>query len=711
MAADVTAVVVSWNTREHLARTLSALEGAADGLRVETVVVDNGSTDGSQAMVADKFPRVRLIQSPANVGFARACNVGAAAGTGRAVLLLNSDCELEPGALGVLLGALDADPMLAAVFARLLNADGTLQPSVHDALPTPWSYAGDVVFASSLRYALYRAPRLKRALLRTTLARHRRAHDVAWGGAACMLVRRKAFDAVDGFDERFFMYMEDVDLCARLGAAGFRLRFVPEAVAVHHWGVSAARSTSSMLYHAYASRIAYVDKHFPGWGGGVAGALASLELAVRAATLGMAARVTGSAALQARAQASAACRRDIATLPRARVPAAAALGLTAVLLVATYVTSVARVAVDARFVDFAHYYAFAAHLARGGDLFDPAATARLSDTLGLRLAGAPLKYPPLFYAAMRPWTWLPFHAAALAWLALGQALLLTSGALWLRGRAAEPARLVALLALIALSQPLVETLHLGQANVLVLALLTLGWWAAREARPWLAAVALGLTVHVKPQFGLPILALWWIGQRALAFRAAGVAVGGLAVGLAVIGVDAHIAWARDVIAMPGYLHTWASNIAPHAALHRLLDGAIGARPVEVLALVASAAVVVAAARALRGAPTPRSPAFDAAFGLAVCVVPLVAPLAEEHHLVVLLLPLTMLVLAADLTPGAGIVLAAAAVLIGARYSLERMPPPLTGLPSLAAAARLAGVALLAGLLAQRIRDGAEGATR
>jgi GT2 family glycosyltransferase len=193
MAADVTAVVVSWNTREHLARTLSALEGAADGLRVETVVVDNGSTDGSQAMVADKFPRVRLIQSPANVGFARACNVGAAAGTGRAVLLLNSDCELEPGALGVLLGALDADPVLGAVFARLLNADGTLQPSVHDALPTPWSYAGDVVFASSLRYALYRAPRLKRALLRTTLARHGRAHDVAWGGAACMLVCRKAW--------------------------------------------------------------------------------------------------------------------------------------------------------------------------------------------------------------------------------------------------------------------------------------------------------------------------------------------------------------------------------------------------------------------------------------------------------------------------------------------------------------------------------------
>ena len=218
MPPDITVVIVSWNTREHLVRCLDALDGAARGLRIETIVVDNGSTDGSQAMVAAKFPRARLIQSPDNVGFGRAANIGAAAGSGRAVLMLNSDCELSSGALAVLLDALDADPALGAVFARLTNADGTLQPSVNDALPTPWSHAGDVLFASSLRYALYRAPALKRIVLRHTTRRHAAAHDVAWGGAACVLLRRKAFEAVDGFDERFFMYMEDVDLCARLTA-------------------------------------------------------------------------------------------------------------------------------------------------------------------------------------------------------------------------------------------------------------------------------------------------------------------------------------------------------------------------------------------------------------------------------------------------------------------------------------------------------------
>ena len=691
MTPDVTAVIVSWNTREHLARCLSALDGAADGMRVETIVVDNGSTDGSQAMVAAKFPRARLIQSADNVGFGRASNVGAAAGTGRAILLLNSDCELEPGALATLLAALDADAGLGAAFARLVNADGTLQPSVHDTLSTPWTHVADVLFRSSIAYALYRTPVLKRVLLRGTLRRHAAAHDVAWGGAACALVRRKAFETVDGFDERFFMYMEDVDLCARLGEAGFRLRYLPDAVAVHHWGASTVKSPGLMLRHAYLSRVAYFDKHFPGWGGDVAGALAAVELAVRTTTLGVAARLTGSAALDARARSSAACRAALAAAPRRRVPGATALAFVAVLLFAAYVGSLARVAADSAFVDFAQSYTAASHLARGGELLDAAASA-------------PLVYPPLFYLAMRPFTWLPFHASALAWLALGQGLLLATAALLLRGRAAEPARLVALLALVALFQPLVETLYLGQANVLVLALVTLGWWGARTDRPWLAAVPLGVAVHVTPQFGLPIAALVWLGQRGVGYRAAAVAAAGVAVGVAAVGPAAHLDWARAVLAMPAYPHAWTLNITPHAALHRLLDGALDARVVEPLALGVSIVIVGAVAYALRGRPAPGTPAFDRAFGLAVAAVPLVAPIAEEHHLVVLLLPLALLLLAPDATPWAHVALIAAAVLLGARSSLEGVAA--LEAPALLLTGKLAGVAILAWLLVPRAGEAA-----
>src|SRR2546430_17366109 len=119
----------------------------------------------------------------------------------------------------------------------------------------------------------------------------------------------------------------------------------------------------------------------------------------------------------------------------------------------------------------------------------------------------------------------------------------------------------------ALFQPLVETLHLGQANVLVLALMTVGWWGARNARPWLAAVALGLALHVKPQFGLPIVALAWIGQRGIAYRAPAVAPAGLAAGAATLGPPAHLDSARHALTTPPYLHPWTPNTARPAPLN------------------------------------------------------------------------------------------------------------------------------------------------
>ena len=160
--ADVSVVVVSWNTREYLARCLAAIPVAAPSLAVETIVVDNGSCDGTQAMLTERFPRVCLVQNAENVGFARGSNVGARASRGRTLLFLNSDCELAPGALGTMLAALEADPALGGVVCRLLNPDGTLQPSVHAVFPTPWGLLGDLGFASSLRYIVYRSPILNR---------------------------------------------------------------------------------------------------------------------------------------------------------------------------------------------------------------------------------------------------------------------------------------------------------------------------------------------------------------------------------------------------------------------------------------------------------------------------------------------------------------------------------------------------------------------
>jgi len=210
---------------------------------------------------------------------------------------------------------------------------------------------------------------------------------------------------------------------------------------------------------------------------------------------------------------------------------------------------------------------------------------------------------------------------------------------------------------------------------------------------------------VKPQFGLPAAALWWIGQRGVAYRAAVVAAAGFAVGLATVGPAAHLEWVRHALAMPGYLHAWSLNITPHGALHRLLDAAVGPTTVEPMALIVSATILAALAYALRERLTPGTPAFDMAFGLAVAAIPLVAPIAEDHHLTVLLLPLALLLLAPEATPRASVALIVAAVLMGARYSLERFPALHAGPASLLMTGKLSGVALLAWLLAQRLREG------
>jgi len=178
----------------------------------------------------------------------------------------------------------------------------------------------------------------------------------------------------------------------------------------------------------------------------------------------------------------------------------------------------------------------------------------------------------------------------------------------------------------------------------------------------------------------------------------------ITVGILGGGGDAHVKWMRHLLAMPAYLHAWSLNIAPHAALHRLLDAALGPRAVEPMAIVTSAAVLTAVAYALRRRPEPDTVAFDAAFGLAVAAVPLVAPMAEDHHLTVLLLPVALLLLARDATPRIDIALIVAAVLIGARYSLERFPAVHAGPASLLMTGRLAGIALLAWLSARRLSE-------
>src|SRR5207245_8705337 len=147
---DVSIVTVSGNTRADLAKCLRALPLAAATLTVEVIVVDNASSDGTQTMLAAEFPQVRVIQNRDNVDYGCANNIGAHASRGRALLILNSDCELQPGTLQSMVVALERDASIGMVLCRILNPDGSLQPSVHESFPSPWSMLGDLLFLSSL---------------------------------------------------------------------------------------------------------------------------------------------------------------------------------------------------------------------------------------------------------------------------------------------------------------------------------------------------------------------------------------------------------------------------------------------------------------------------------------------------------------------------------------------------------------------------------
>ncbi|MEO6456998.1 MAG: glycosyltransferase family 2 protein [Chloroflexia bacterium] len=254
---DVSVVIVNYNGGRYLPSCLKALAdvGSRD---VEIIVVDNGSTDGSLAVLAEAERKgLRIIRTGQNLGFGRANNLGTSAARGKHYLLLNTDCFLRPGALERLVSVLEKRLDVAIVGPRLLNANGTLQPSCHN-FPVPivlfleqsllWKLLGGILLLRGLRGPLLIA------------GPHDRERAVDWLAGACLLVRAEAYWAARGFDERFFFYWEETDLCLRLKRLGWDVLFEPGAAAVHLGGGSSA--DPDLLLHFFKSLYIFYRKHY-----------------------------------------------------------------------------------------------------------------------------------------------------------------------------------------------------------------------------------------------------------------------------------------------------------------------------------------------------------------------------------------------------------------------------------------------------------------
>jgi N-acetylglucosaminyl-diphospho-decaprenol L-rhamnosyltransferase len=246
--AAIDVVVVSYNSRGELRRCVEPLSGLPD---VDVVVVDNASTDGSLEAVAD-LP-VATIPLDRNGGFSQGCNAGWRSASSPYVLFLNPDARLDAESLRLLREVLETQPAVGAVAPRILHADGTLE----------YSQRRFPRLRSTYARALFLHRLFPAASWTDELIRDPEAYAVTgapdWVSGACVLVRRSVLEQLDGFDEGFFMYCEDIDVCRRLRSAGHELVYEPRAVVSHEGGASAPRA--SLLPVLAASRIRYAAKH------------------------------------------------------------------------------------------------------------------------------------------------------------------------------------------------------------------------------------------------------------------------------------------------------------------------------------------------------------------------------------------------------------------------------------------------------------------
>ena len=222
MARDVTAVLITHNSRDGIDATITQLESSLSHLSAEIIAVDNASQDDTVSRLKRRIRRGRVIDLAKNIGYGPGLNVGLAAATGRHVLLMNDDIRFEPDCVNGLIKALDSNENVGLVGPRIVFPDGSQAPAARPYLPGWQDEYARVI------------DRVTKRGLRTNYPVAGGPVDVGLLIAACLMGRTEVLRAIGGFNPSFFFYGEDIDLCRRLHRNGYRRLLVPEAVAVHH---------------------------------------------------------------------------------------------------------------------------------------------------------------------------------------------------------------------------------------------------------------------------------------------------------------------------------------------------------------------------------------------------------------------------------------------------------------------------------------------
>lgn len=243
---ELSIIFVNYNDKVHLKECLSSLEASPLLSHLEIIVVDNNSSDGSQEFIKSHFPRAKLICNKENIGFARASNQGIRQSRGDFVLFLNTDTTIFPESLSLLLREIKTNHQAGAVGPALLKGENRYQISFG------WRRG----FGSELLQKCFFNP-----FYRMKLKRAKKKREVGWLSAACLLVRKDVLEEVNLFDEDFFLYFEDIDLCFRIREKGWKLICLPQVKVFHRGGASTSYSEFSSRYEYRKSQLYFYQKH------------------------------------------------------------------------------------------------------------------------------------------------------------------------------------------------------------------------------------------------------------------------------------------------------------------------------------------------------------------------------------------------------------------------------------------------------------------
>ncbi len=252
---DLSIIIVNWNTKALLLECLNSLSNQQSIYQTEIIVVDNASTDGSTEAVTAHYPHLKLIKNNFNMGFGRANNIGIKNSLGRYVCLLNSDARVLPNCFNYLIEFMDKNETVGISGPKTLSPDLSIQDTCRN-FPSLWNTLSCALYLDKIlsKYDFFSAEHM-------FFFDHNTIRKVDGLAGCCLTIRRNALDQVGLFDEQFFIYFEETDLCKRFRNAGWDIIFFPDAVIIHHHAASASRDPIRFNTEQIKSQMQYWKKH------------------------------------------------------------------------------------------------------------------------------------------------------------------------------------------------------------------------------------------------------------------------------------------------------------------------------------------------------------------------------------------------------------------------------------------------------------------